>query len=114
MNLDIQSHQNLAILTVQQSRMDATDASVFRTRFKQLLDNGMRDFLIDLTSVGFMDSSALGALVSAYKLSHVNAGSVALCGVNGAVEELMTLTQLNCVFACYSSVDQALSFPNAA
>ncbi|HJV46047.1 MAG TPA: STAS domain-containing protein [Bacillota bacterium] len=58
---------------------------------------GMR-FLLDLTSVSYIDSSGLGVLVAIQKRALQNGGGVQIKGLQGHVKELFELTRLTKVF----------------
>lgn len=114
MKLDISTRRNTTIIAIHQPRMDASVAPEFR---KQIIEHAQTpgvEIILDMKQVTFIDSSALGVLVACYKTVISNNGSFALCGVTGAVLELLELTRLDSIFPCYPSADDAQSFLRAA
>jgi anti-sigma B factor antagonist len=63
--------------------------------------------LIDLTSVTFMDSSGLSALLRAYKLATSAGGEVRLVGPNATVSKLLRVTELNHVLPVHDTIESA-------
>ena len=114
MKLDVSTSHQITIITVCESRMDASVAPEFRKRVIELCMTPGVELILDMNQVTFIDSSALGALVGCYKAVISCNGSFALCGVSGAVLELLKLTRLESVFPCYPSIDDAQSFLRAA
>ncbi len=114
MNIDIESDDITAVITVCQSRLDASVAVSFRSEISRLVGSGHREVILDLQQVRFIDSSILGAMVYGYKQLNANGGSFVFCGVNGAVLDLLKLTRLDSVFPCYASVEQARCSNRAA
>ena len=66
---------------------------------------GSSRIAVDLTAVGFMDSSSLGVLVASMKRARADDGDLALVGVQGSPAKVIALTGLDAVFRIESSVD---------
>ena len=64
-----------------------------------------KDLALDLSAVRFVDSSALGALVSVYKAAA--GGRVRLLGVTAPVLGLLKLTRMDRVFEIVESLESA-------
>jgi anti-sigma B factor antagonist len=60
---------------------------------------------IDLSDVGFMDSSSLGILVAALKRAREKDGNIALIGVHGSPAKVLSLTGLDAVFVMAPTFD---------
>lgn len=74
------------------------EATVIRERLLQYVDQGLNRFVINLSEVGYIDSSGLGVLVALQKRAMQNGGGVAVSGLQGTVRELFELTRLTNVF----------------
>lgn len=61
---------------------------------------------LDLTDVGFMDSSSLGTLVTCLKRVRERDGQLVLVGVTGSPMKVFTLTGLDRVFDIVPSRDR--------
>jgi len=74
-----------------------------------LIEQGNRRLVVDLADVSFIDSSGLGALVSALKTlkRSDNGGDVRLARVQPPVVSLLEIIRLNRVFTSYPTVEQA-------
>jgi len=92
------------------SRLDIEVAADFRNTLLSLIDQGQRQLVVDLGDVAFIDSSGLGALVSALKTLKRSNGSadVRLARVQPPVQSLLAIIRLNRVFASFASVDLAV------
>ena len=67
---------------------------------------GPHDSALDLTNVGFMDSSSLGTLVTCLKRVRERDGQLVLVGVTGSPMKVFTLTGLDRVFDIVPSRDR--------
>jgi anti-sigma B factor antagonist len=65
--------------------------------------------VFDLTHVTFMDSTALGVLISARNRARDGGGSVSLVRPPDLVRRILAGTQLQRSFAVFGSVEQALA-----
>lgn len=69
------------------------------------LDAGAKTLLIDLRNVPFMDSTGLGALVSALKIVQKAEGRLVLCSLNGQAQMLFELSGVEDVFEIYEDAE---------
>ncbi len=51
--------------------------------------------IVDMTEVGYMDSTGLGVFISAFKSSHQHKSSLKLIGVTEKIERLFQITGLS-------------------
>lgn len=63
--------------------------------------------VIDLTRTTFLDSSAIGALISAARTADSAGGWVRLVGLQGNVRRLLELTQVDRFLGAYDDVSSA-------
>jgi anti-sigma B factor antagonist len=108
MNITEELQGDILILRVGETRLDASRAPAFRDELLRQIDAGHAQIVLDLSSTDFMDSSGLGALVSAVKRIG-SRGTLAIAGANGAVARLFTLTRMDRVFALHPSVGAAVA-----
>ncbi|NJK35509.1 MAG: STAS domain-containing protein [Oscillatoriales cyanobacterium SM2_2_1] len=83
------------------SKLDVTNAGQFRRQVSDLVLSKPKVLLIDLKNVTFMDSSGLGALVSALKTVRANGGEMALASIGENVQMLFDLTSMGKIFKIY-------------
>jgi anti-sigma B factor antagonist len=85
--------------------LDGTKTQELRNRVDQGIAQGAETILIDLKEVTFMDSSGLGALVTALKAARSAGRKLCVCSVNEQVKILFELTSMDRVFLIFR--DQA-------
>lgn len=95
------------VVTVEESRLDASLAGGFKDFMMERIDDNNMNFVIDISAINFMDSSGLGSIVAVLKQVGSN-GSVRLAGPQKAVNDLFDLTCMDRIFKIYTSVDEAL------
>lgn len=87
--------------------LDASNHLVFRQALADHIRGGS-DHLLDLAEVTFMDSAALGALLSALRLVTTEGGDMAVCGLTQQVRYLLELVRLHKIVDVYQDREEAL------
>ena len=82
--------------------LDGTQASQLRRNISKKSDKA-KIILIDLQDVTFIDSSGLGALVSALKTVRSKGSKLFICSINDQIRMLFELTSMDRVFKVYKS-----------
>jgi anti-sigma B factor antagonist len=85
-------------------------AQELRKTAEELLNTGPRNLIIDLSDVRFVDSAGVANLTVAWDKARKLGGRLALIvAPSSKVEQVLSLTRLNALFATYSTVDAALA-----
>ncbi len=80
-----------------------------RTTIRRLLGEGKKSILLNLGSVGYVDSSGIGELVSSFTAVNKEGGSLKLLNLTQKIQDLLAITKLLTVFDVYDSESEALS-----
>lgn len=64
--------------------------------------------IIDLSKVTYLNSTAIGVLVSAYTTYSRKGWKIKLCGVNKNINNIFVITKLTLVFDVYETVNEAV------
>ncbi|WP_255348395.1 STAS domain-containing protein [Gloeocapsa sp. PCC 7428] len=86
--------------------LDGIRGNQFRREVSDVVAAGADIVLIDLQKVNFIDSSGLGALVSAMKTVRSAGGKLFVCSVNDQVRMLFELTKMDRVFEIFADQDE--------
>jgi anti-sigma B factor antagonist len=95
-------------LEVLEPRLGADGAASFKESVGQYLQAGQRRLVLDLSHVGFIDSSGLGAILSVLKRMGDN-GNLILCGVTEPVACMLKLTRMDRVLTICKTVEDAVA-----
>ncbi|ABG29766.1 anti-sigma factor antagonist [Roseobacter denitrificans] len=108
MELASKTEEQLRIVSVQDTRIDAAVAIEFKDAMRVETDDGPDLVVLDLSRVEFIDSSGLGAIVAAMK--HMGKDrKMALAGLTPTVERVFTLTRMDSVFSVFPTLEGALA-----
>lgn len=95
------------IIKLMQPRLDAHVAVSFKDKMAEYIDAGNSHIVLDLTEADFIDSSGLGALVSALKRQGKN-GDLVICGLKDSTMSMFKLTRMDKVFPIFSNEAEAI------
>jgi anti-sigma B factor antagonist len=98
---------SLAVIALS-GEVDIYTAPQFKEHMRELLDAGVTDLVVDLTQVGFIDSTALGVLIGGVRRVNSVGGAMALVVVTRPVQRILSITGLDRVFSLYDTREDAL------
>jgi anti-sigma B factor antagonist len=109
MEMKISDFANEIAAVALQGRVDAFTVPALRERMDQLLSQGARTFVVDLSAVSFLDSAGIGVLVSLLRRARQVGGGVNLVWpTETAAQRILRLTKFDAIFDMSESADTAL------
>ncbi len=90
------------------SALDFHSADAFRRIWEPLLEGGTRNFVLDLSRTGVMDSAGLGTILTLHRRLRDTGGRVLLAAPTPAVKVVIDLTKCDRILGNFASVDLAL------
>jgi len=109
MNLTTEQHEDVAVVRVQEARMVYPILSDFASTVSELVQQGQRKVLIDLTPVTYLDSATIGCLMDLYRQITGAGGQVKLSGVQKRVETMLTMTGTQNFIEVHPDAESALA-----
>ncbi len=93
--LELRIDQDTLLVSVQ-GDLDMVVAKSFKETVDDYLlsHDWIKHLLVDLSDVGFIDSSGLGVLIGRYKVMKNRHGQMAICGVNNSVYRILEISGL--------------------
>lgn len=88
------------------------DANELHSKLRDLLAQGKKNIVLDLSKVEYMNSSGLGMLTSALSTVKNAGGTMALAHPAERIKSLLAITKLNAVFKTYDTLDEAVASLN--
>ena len=80
-----------------------------RSAVRRLLEEGKKKILLNLSGVGYVDSSGIGELVSSYTTINREGGQLKLLNLTQKIRDLLAITKLLTVFDTYEDESEALN-----
>ncbi|MEM7472833.1 MAG: STAS domain-containing protein [Pseudomonadota bacterium] len=111
MDLIRRNEDDILILTPDSDRIDAACAIHLKDQFREAVEEVEGRVVMDLSGISFMDSSGLGAMVSALKL--LKGRKLELAGLTPVVAKVFKLTRMDQVFIIHDDLGSALTADGA-
>ncbi|MEP6485603.1 MAG: anti-sigma factor antagonist [Rudaea sp.] len=115
MAIDIkqEEHGGTRILVLS-GRLDTETSADVELSLQDLLAAGDRNFLIDMTGIGYVSSAGLRVLLATVKQLEGGKGSLRLCGLNPSVRQVFDVAGFSKLFALFPDRAAALRDSPAA
>lgn len=104
--IDVQQRDGCAVLSVS-GEVDLATAPQLRQQLVDLVTDGHRRIVVDLSGTDFLDSTGLGALVAGLKRLRAHDGEMRVVCTTPRVRKVFELTHVDRVLPLFESVDEA-------
>ena len=99
----------IIIIEPKGSLVGGEETDELRNAVAESVQKGNKKLVVDLGKVTYMNSTAIGALVSAHT-SYVNRqGKIVLCNVNKNINNIFVVTKLSMIFQVADTRPEAIS-----
>jgi anti-sigma B factor antagonist len=100
---------DLIILEPKGNFVGGDETDELRDTIKQYSEKNNLKLVIDLGGVLYLNSTALGVLISAHANYAKRSGKIVLCQLNKNLENLFVITKLSLIFDAYTNKDEAIA-----
>ena len=107
MKFDERQETEAMVVKPLESRLDYYVAEAFKIHMKEIVANGHLHIVLDLSDIGFIDSSGLGAIISTMIALRPH-GQLMVCNASDSVLSLFHLTRMDQVIPLKHDVNEAL------
>ena len=107
MKLTCEDHDRVSVMHVG-GDVTADEIGEFRKLAQDRMKHGIRDFVLDLRDVSFIDSQGLETLLWLQEAAGENLGQVRLVALTDNVNKIFEITRLAPCFECLADVPEAL------
>ncbi len=115
MKITLQVVGEVCVLRLEGKFIVGGESVYLKDKVKDVLNMGMKNILVDMTKVPFVDSTGIGFLVSSQAAVSNEGGSLKLLNPNPRVREVLKITRLDKVFEIFDDEEAALAtFVSAA
>ncbi|MEM7074314.1 MAG: STAS domain-containing protein [Pseudomonadota bacterium] len=112
MELESSIQNDVNVIKVAETRIDAASAVRFKDEMRSRTDEGPARVVLDLSNVAFVDSSGLGAIVASMKQMG-DKRRLELAGLTHDVAKVFRLTRMDSIFDIHDDTASALLSPGA-
>jgi anti-anti-sigma factor len=95
MKFQVDLQEKYALVSLLEEKLDSIVAPKFKSELLVLNAEGVRNLILDLSHVKYVDSSGLSALLIGNRLCQNQHGIMILCHLHEQVEKLIVISQLD-------------------
>jgi anti-sigma B factor antagonist len=99
---------DVAVISVSGKLMGGPESDALRNEVKNLIDDGNKNFVVNLKGVPWINSTGLGALMAVYTSIQRSEGVLRLCHVSDRIQSLFMITKLLTIFDTYPTENEAI------
>ena len=107
MKFSVENKDKYSVITVQVEKLDSLSAPDLKSEILYLIKSDIANIVVDLFKARYCDSSGLSALLTGNRLCKEAEGVFVVCGLQPAVEKLVSISQLTSVFRIASDQVEA-------
>ncbi|HLH40829.1 MAG TPA: STAS domain-containing protein [Bryobacteraceae bacterium] len=96
-----------SVITLRGKLMLGQESAQLESLVPELLKNGRKNLIFDLSGVTHIDSTGIGRFIDTYSRLMPVGGQMRLAGATGAVRDSFRVTRLDTVFHFYPTVEAA-------
>jgi anti-sigma B factor antagonist len=109
MPFDVREEYRAVIFELKGRFLGSIEGTEFRSQLDATKEAGKRNVIVDLSKTDFMDSTAIGLLISGLTSMRKVGGDMRLAGMTKRIKNLFLITRLlGSVFEDYGTVEEAL------
>jgi len=98
----------VGLVEVKGSLVGGEETDELRRHISDFVQQGNKKLVIDLSKVTYLNSTAIGLLVSTHTTYSRNKGRLVLCGINKNINNIFVITKLTMVFEVADSAQEAV------
>ena len=108
MKILLDKHEKYTAVQIQEEKLDSAISAEVKSEFVFLNSEGIRNIIVDMAQIEYVDSSGLSALLVGNRLCKAANGSFILARPTANVRKLIQISQLETVLAVVLSLEEAV------
>lgn len=110
MKFVIDKQDKYSLLTLQEDNLNSLIAPDLKSEFVFLCNEGVKNLILNLSDVKYVDSSGLSAILTANRL-WTDQGTFVLTGISHpSVKKLIEISRLDSIFTILPTVEESIDF----
>ncbi len=103
-----QQVDNIDLLSLRGQFIGGVETDDLRSALNAVAEKEVNNLVLNLAEVSYLNSTALGVLISAKANFSKRNGRIVLCSVSKSIENIFVITKLTLVFDIYATQEEAI------
>ena len=100
-------HDGIDVLVLRGQFIGGEETDNLRSALNAVAEQQSNNLIVNLADVSYLNSTALGVLISAHANFIKRNGRIALCSIGKSIENIFVITKLTMVFEIHSTLEEA-------
>ncbi|MCB9230819.1 MAG: STAS domain-containing protein [Bacteroidia bacterium] len=109
MDFKSRKENDVCVFTLTGNLVGENDGMPLTDAFNEEMEDGTRNFIIDLSSLKHINSSGLGVFITLLTKVRKKGGELVLLNPSDFIKNLLLITKLNSIFHNFSSLEEAMA-----
>ncbi len=110
MKFSIDKQEHFTVFSLKDEKLNSVVAPELKTELIGLNTIGVRNIILDLEALKFIDSSGLSAILIGNRLCQNANGTLIICNANEYVMKLMRISQLENILTVLPTIQEAADY----
>ncbi len=110
MKIQVTAEEKYSVIRPEAEKLDSTVSPLLKAEIVMLNGKGVKNMLIDLSDVKYIDSSGLSAILVANRLCKSSDGVMVLSGLHENVKKLVAISQLENILTIVPTTDEGVEY----
>ncbi|MBL7999849.1 MAG: STAS domain-containing protein [Candidatus Kapabacteria bacterium] len=112
-HIKLEHREGVEVIELHGQFIGGEETDQLRETLGSIAQQETNKLIINLGGVSYLNSTALGVLISSHANFAKRNGRIALCNISKSIENIFVITKLTLVFEIHSTLDEAItSFSN--
>ena len=107
--INVLSYNTYKVMELTGDFVGVEEVDELREKFKELGVEENLNLIIDLKNVNYLNSTSLGAFLSANALIEKGNGKVVICNASDYINNIFSITKLTLIFPIFNSLEEAVA-----
>jgi anti-sigma B factor antagonist len=107
MKYSVDKKENYLVFSVLEENLNSVIAPELKSTFVLISNQDVKNLILDLSKVNYVDSSGLSAILTAYRIWN-EVGTFGVCNVQDTVFKLLQISKLDGIIKSYPSTKDAI------
>ena len=108
MKYTVDKQEKYSLLKLQEEKLETSIAPGLKSDFITLHAEGVKNLILDLSEVKYIDSSGLSALLVGNRIFHEDGGMFILSSITDHVMKLIKISQLDNVLNLFKTTEESI------
>jgi len=107
--IEVYNYNGYKVIELAGDFVGVEEVDELREKFKEIGSVEKMNLIVDLKGVNYLNSTSLGAFLSANALVEKGSGKMLICNASDYIANIFSITKLTLIFPLFSSLDEAIA-----